>query len=166
MTKIHELRLLVDKKCFDIIGITESWCNEKIVDAEIHLSGYNLYRTDRKHGKGGGVLLYVRDKIKCISCEKLNGMEFDESHWAIITLENRRKILIGIVYKSTGSTNINNENLLKLLMQTSKVANIDRTIIMGDFNFPELNFEWGLVDGSNDSWAAKFFDCVQNLDLI
>ena len=43
-----------------IIGVTESWANENIEDAEIGIDGYDLFRDDRPAGhKGGGVVLYV-----------------------------------------------------------------------------------------------------------
>ena len=48
----------------DIIGITESWTNTDITDAEISLPDYVLFRCDRPtNNKGGGVLLYVRSSL-------------------------------------------------------------------------------------------------------
>ena len=46
-----------------IIGITESWANNDITDAELELESYAMFRKDRM-GKGGGrVLLYTKDTI-------------------------------------------------------------------------------------------------------
>ena len=45
----------------DIIGITESWVDDKIVDEEIGTHGYELFRCDRPRNiTGSGVVLYVR----------------------------------------------------------------------------------------------------------
>ena len=44
----------------DIIGITESWANDKILDAELSLNGYVMFRNDRNTGNKGGVLLYTK----------------------------------------------------------------------------------------------------------
>ena len=46
----------------DIIGITESWTNKDIPDAEIGLTGYVPFRRDRIKSKGGG-LFYVLNNL-------------------------------------------------------------------------------------------------------
>ena len=40
-----------------VIGITESWANKDIVDAELALTGYVIFRKDRQERRGGGVIL-------------------------------------------------------------------------------------------------------------
>ena len=45
----------------DVVGVTESWAHEGILDSELHLLGYDMFRCDRHGGnRGGGVLLYVK----------------------------------------------------------------------------------------------------------
>ena len=39
-----------------IIGITESWANNDITDAELGLEGYVMFRKDRIGRRGGAVL--------------------------------------------------------------------------------------------------------------
>ena len=46
-----------------IIGITESWANNDITDAEFGLRGYVMLRKDRIGRRGGGVLLYIKETI-------------------------------------------------------------------------------------------------------
>ena len=41
-----------------IIGITESWANNDITDAELGLEGYVMFRKDIMLRRGGGVLLF------------------------------------------------------------------------------------------------------------
>ena len=43
-----------------IIGITESWANTDMTDAELGLTGYVMFRRDRIGRRGGGVILYVK----------------------------------------------------------------------------------------------------------
>ena len=47
-----------------IIGITESWANTYISDAELGLTGYVMFRKDRIGRRGGGVILYVKESIQ------------------------------------------------------------------------------------------------------
>ena len=47
-----------------IIGITESWANTDITDAELGLTGYVMFRRDRIGRRGGAVILYVKESIQ------------------------------------------------------------------------------------------------------
>ena len=47
-----------------IIGITESWANTDITDAELGLTGYVLFRRYRIGKTGGGGILYVKESIQ------------------------------------------------------------------------------------------------------
>ena len=51
---------MVDDIKHHIIGITESWANNDITDAELGLEGYAMFRKDRMGRRGGGVLLYIK----------------------------------------------------------------------------------------------------------
>ena len=67
---------MVATKELDIIAITETWLNPEIMDQEILSSDYNIYRRDRL-GKGGGVLLALRDNICCYRrCDLETDCEF------------------------------------------------------------------------------------------
>jgi len=45
----------------DVIGISESWANDTVNDAELCLSGYTMFRIDKEDASGvcGGLLLYM-----------------------------------------------------------------------------------------------------------
>ena len=52
-----------------ITGITESWANNDITDAELGLEGYVMFRKDRMGRRRGGVLLYIKETIPAyVSC--------------------------------------------------------------------------------------------------
>ena len=46
-----------------VIGITESWANKDIVDAEL-LTGYVIFKKDRRERRRGGVILYIKESNK------------------------------------------------------------------------------------------------------
>ena len=62
------LRHLDDVQCLvtlqrpDIVAVCESWLSPSIIDAEVSLTGYSLYRSDRSRS-GGGVAVYVIDHL-------------------------------------------------------------------------------------------------------
>ena len=63
INKKTELNIMVDDIKPHIIGITESWANNDITNAELGLEGYVMFRKDRIGRRGGEVLLYIKDTI-------------------------------------------------------------------------------------------------------
>ena len=63
LNRKNELDIMVDEIKHHIIGITESWANNDITDAELGLEGYVMFRKDRMGRRGGGVLLYINETI-------------------------------------------------------------------------------------------------------
>ena len=59
----------------------------------------------------------------------------------------------------------NDDCLLKLLRKTANTRGILHFMIMGDFNFPDIDYEHGIVETSTNTAAAKFFDETQDLFL-
>ena len=60
INKKNELNIMVDDIKPHIIGITESWANNDITDAELGLEGYVMFRKDIIGTRGGVVLLYIK----------------------------------------------------------------------------------------------------------
>ena len=70
----------------DIIGITESWANDNIIDAELQIEGYQMFRCDRNiEHKGGGVLLYVRNLLN--PSEFCTNTYYGEHTWCRIGID-------------------------------------------------------------------------------
>ena len=96
------MELTVNQKSVDLTAITESWLENSMADSELNISGYTIFRKDRRlerNAKGGGVLLYVRDCLNAHYATELNDMH-NESLWVKIQLSSTRNILDGICYKS------------------------------------------------------------------
>ena len=64
VNKKNELNIMVEDIDPHIIGITESWANTDITDAEFGLTGYVMFGRDRLGRRGGGVILYVKESIQ------------------------------------------------------------------------------------------------------
>ena len=46
-----------------VIMLTESHLNKDIIDAEVKISGFDIYRTDRINFKNGGVAIFIRTEL-------------------------------------------------------------------------------------------------------
>ena len=85
--KMDEVRQRITGGKYDIVGITETWAHQGITDAELHIDGYLMFRKDR-HGRGGGVLLYVNEELNAGLNGELTSNAFQESIWCNIGLGN------------------------------------------------------------------------------
>ena len=162
IAKMDEFRQRVNG--FDIAGVTETRANENIADAELHITGYNLFQRDRQIGRGVGVLLYVSEKLQSALEPLLSESKFEESIWCTIT-SGKSQLLVGVCYRSDSSPEINNE---LLPIDLGKAASMDmkhHMMVMGDFNYPEIDSLKHTVIGGNQSNAAKFFDMINDMYL-
>ena len=60
LPKLDELQVVCEATRPDLICIVETWLDISVLDNEIVLSGYQLFRLDRNR-HGGGVAVYVHD---------------------------------------------------------------------------------------------------------
>ena len=60
INKLDELQATVAALNPDIVGITESWAHKNILDGELSIPGFDLFRCDRTSRKGGGVSTTIR----------------------------------------------------------------------------------------------------------
>ena len=87
-----------------IIGITESWANKDITNAELGLEGYVMFRKDRIGRRGGGVLLYIKDTIPAYEVQlqeeadcneaimvQLSYRTYSSYHWSSISLSQHNQ---------------------------------------------------------------------------
>lgn len=51
---MDEFRTRVFEAGYHVMAITESWASERILDAELMIDGYNMYRRDRGSDIRGG----------------------------------------------------------------------------------------------------------------
>ena len=82
-----------------VTGITESWANKDIVDAELALTGYVMFRKDRRERRGGGVMLYIKESIQAYEITLKSETNCEEAIWCNIVTKNST-LTIGVVYRS------------------------------------------------------------------
>ena len=71
-----------------IIGITESWAKKDIVNAELALTGYAMFRKDRLERRGGGVMLYIIESIHPFEITLKSETNCEEAIWCNIVNRN------------------------------------------------------------------------------
>ena len=163
MNKLDEFRLRLIG--YDIIGVVETWANDSMFDSELQIPGYVMYRLDRKHKCGGGLILYVKECLQSSLCPTLMDTGFEESLWCTVKLQSSN-VLIGLCYRYPSSTSDNDNMLLSLLTLATTHVGISQIMIMGDFNYPAIDYASGGVSASTSSADYLFFERTQDLFLV
>ena len=124
------VRLKVDMP--DVVGVTEVWMKESFC-----IEGYHpAIRYDRPEDKrGGGVLLFVHEKLEMVDCNALNSTQSVEAAWCYIKLRKSEKLLVGVCYQPPNSPEDSNKGMIEMLLRTRELGS-SQTVVMGDFNFP------------------------------
>ncbi|XP_069131788.1 uncharacterized protein [Argopecten irradians] len=96
--------------------------------------------------------------------KELISINFDEHVWCSINLKNKDKLLIGNIYRSPNSDNDNNIKLQHLLTDALK-RSFTHTLITGDFNFKEINWNNWSTSVTERHPAYGFLETTKDLFL-
>ena len=154
--KVDELRILVYKNNIDLAGVCETWLTPDISNAEIEIVGYRLFRRDRSNirpGRGGGVLLYIKDNIVSNVYEDIFNFHC-EALFCEINIDHNN-LLVGVCYRSPTCEDIETKNLLNLIRK----ASAKDLVIMGDFNYPNIDWLNITSDRAGEDFLNLTFDC-------
>ena len=150
-SKVPYVDMLLKDKNQLFIGLSETWLKGHTM-AELEISGYKLYRADRKgrkHTRGrysGGAALYLRSDIAATSNQILsfsNGVVE-----ALATYSHKENLLICVIYRqpdnSTGGhrsqANELNEALEELTKAITIIEGTPDLVMCGDYNLPHAKW--------------------------
>ena len=159
--KVSELSALAELNNLDIMCIAET-LPKNILNRDnyinIEMEGYESLHSNT----GRGVSIYVKEGIKYERIEFRT--QFCDNIWVKLKVRGNYSILLGCVYRSPNSNQENNDALLRLLQ---KACNLNATckVIMGDFNYKEVDWANGVVHTRENHPAAKTYDKVNDLFL-
>ena len=84
--------------------------------------------------------------------------------WLEMTLVNNDKLLLGCVYRSPNSTDVENEQL-NMELKAAVQRGYSHILITGDFNYPEINWDTYNTHYSEDHRSSQFLECVNDCFL-
>ena len=119
----------------DVLGCCETFLNDYTSDNEIEVKNYILNRKDRKHGEGGGWIVYFSENLPFE--RKLNLELSDiETMWFEVKPNYRKSFLLCYVYRPPQSL-VNWFDLFENEISNAMGINSD-IILAGDFNLDVL----------------------------
>ncbi|XP_078689233.1 uncharacterized protein LOC144920757 [Branchiostoma floridae x Branchiostoma belcheri] len=148
--KLDECQTLLLSMDIHVAIITETWFNSNISDAQFDIEGYHLFSKPRQGRRGGGVAIYVNNKIQAktidivipedleyfISLEilRLDGNNISEMNSTVFkSLSNLRELYLnhsGVRYLSADIF-LNLESLQKLHLENNKLQSLPENIFAG-----------------------------------
>ena len=122
-----------------LIFVTETHLNPDILDEEVQIPNFKLYRSDRKKRRCGGVAIYVHDDLNMPNAEYPNYS--NETCESLIVYIEELKLHAVCIYRPPNTTS---EKLNPCLNEINKylqnIPSTENIILAGDLNFPFI--EW------------------------
>lgn len=144
----------------DVVLLTETWLHADVCDSELyHTSNqYAIYRHDRAHKKGGGVLIAINKTIPSFLVDTDSALEVV---WvACPTLFG--KLLMGVCYRPPASDRLFVSDLHKTISRALEQFPTNKIYLFGDFNFPDIN--WSRLSSSS-SESSDFIELCLEFNL-
>jgi len=161
--KMDEFLVFVEVEKPDIICVQEilpkNGTMEVDIDTAFKIDGYAMFYPEILKR---GVLTYVKDEFTAL--EQVPDIDFEESVWVKVSLNEGRSLLVGNVYRSPNSSPENNDKLCQLINHASSYRG--QLMVCGDFNYKEIDWEHMMVPHHPAHPASKFMNCVEDNLLI
>ena len=126
------------------------------------LTNYRVYEKNIHTCTGRGLLLYVDKRLKSMAIEI--DSDYSEILTVSITLGRKDKLLVALIYRSESGTVENNDKLNGTLRKLCN-ANHSHLLIMGDFNYPGIDWELLNARGGSGSRESIFLESIMNTYL-
>ena len=75
------------------------------------------------------------------------------------------KVLVGCIYRSSGSSAVNSASLINQIRRASEVAGNNKFVLLGDFNLPEINWRENEASGDINALPSRFFEGIKDCFL-
>ena len=100
-TKIDSFFLAVTDEEYDVIVLTETWLDDRVLSVQLFGNRYHVFRNDRSHlssrkSRGGGVMVAVSVKLNC-HIDPAPIYDTLEQLWVIIDTPGN-KVSVGVLY--------------------------------------------------------------------
>ena len=130
-----------------LLAFNETHLSPALKDHEIAIQGYQILRRDRIGRTGGGVVIYYKDSLDCISIDKYDNPDI-EATWLEVKIRSQR-LLVGCIYRLPDFGGF--YDIFRPILERISV-NRKNVIITGDFNS-------NMLDNSGN--GKKFKDLLQ-----
>ena len=166
---MNELHVISSLHNSDIICITETFGTPNYLDAFFCLPNYSMFRQDRLCHGGGGIIVYARQHL---SCQVISSVSHPSGSWEAMSCRislqspSNTSLQISCIYRAPGDmTPSSLADFINYIHNASVFNNAFHTVILGDFNFPKINWELNLCNYPVNSPAHQFLSTINDNHL-
>ena len=129
-----------------MIALTESHLKSYVLDAEIQIRGYQIYRADRRDEiNKGGVIIYVRDDFSTGSGVLSQGCN-GAVEWMCLYLPTIKSVIVNVYRPPTCEESLFQCVLSQISDAIDSIGSpMPSIIVFGDFNMPYIDWSSGCV---------------------
>ena len=151
-SKMGMLRELIEDRGVLVVALTESHLNPGILDAEVQMEGFQMYRGDRANGRRkGGVITYLRDDLAVDAVLLASGSNGTVEYLVLHICE--LNLVLANVYRPPTSSGQDFVPVMETIKQEFvQLGDPSPSLILcGDFNFPRARWiDRTMVGGAAD----------------
>ena len=92
-------------------------------------------------------------------------VEFQEAVWVNVAMKDS-SLIVGVCYRSPASTSSNDEKLLRQFELAVQQTRAQHVMILGDFNYPEIDCNTDTVLAGEMASSTRFFYTTHELCLF
>ena len=153
VNKVNDSKLLIKTELPNIICKTEIWLSKEFPDGFLGSNDFIIFGKDRDKGKDahGSVLIDVNSNLN----PNVISIDTDLEVCFINLNVSGLTFMLGVVYRPQTFDRNNNQNLYNTI--SNQTWNADRFCVLGDFNFPKIN--WNVLS-SSISEENRFIELV------
>ena len=146
-----------------LIALTETHLTDEVLDGEILMQGFELFRVDRIKGtKGGGVAAYLREDLVrqsgLVQGESLGCVEY------LLLYLSELRTVVALLYRPEGHREQFQRALEKIGTYIEGFGEPTPSVIMiGDFNFPIIN--WKTLEITGGSTAEENLQALSLMEF-
>ena len=131
--------------------------------AEYKLDGYLLEQCSILLDSGRGMLLYIKNNIWYRKLDISSIANTNPSEIIAVKLMLKENIVLACVYRSPNSTHDNSNNINKSLENLLRRFCLNlNLLVVGDFNYPKIDWEHYSTSSSPNDLNSKFLECTRD----
>ena len=168
--KFLEIEMLIHELSCDLVAITETWLNSKIMSTEFCPKGYDCIRKDRSDMiKGGGILLMYSSKLRVIHRLDLEKkLILDEVNDEILVCQvfhnTHKSFLVILAYRKPGPMQRNFVSNILNILEDIHEQDSYKLFLMGDLNLPTV--DWAAMSAPGNTVLNDFMMILNSFNLV
>ena len=134
---------------------------------EFEIDGFQLFHSNLDTTSGRGIAVYAHASIQDSIVQVYSDIKFEEYCFLDIKLRNNDKLLFGCIYRSPTASETSEQNNLNLNLLLKDVCKkkYSHVCLVGDFNFPTINWNSMATTETGDGLESNFLEAVHDCFL-